>query len=56
MPFLNIVVQATARTVEIYWHSKMLDEVRWKASIFLLISGIAHKPSNPSHCCVLCSR
>lgn len=44
MLLLKIVVQATVRPVETYWHSKISDEVRWRASIFLLISGIAHEP------------
>lgn len=42
MLLLNIVAQAAGRPVETCWHSKMSDGTRWRASIFLLISGIAH--------------
>lgn len=44
MPLLNIVVQATVRPVETYSHSKMPDGIRWRASIFRLISSIANAP------------
>lgn len=44
MLLLNIVLQATAGVVEPYWHSKISDGIRWVASIFLFISGIAHAP------------
>ena len=44
MPLLNIVILEAVWPAEAYWHSKMKYGIRWGASIFLLVSGIAHAP------------
>lgn len=48
----NIVILEAAMPVEAYWHSKMSDGIRGRASIFLLTSGIAHAPIRIHRCVV----